>query len=133
MLFHGTNISGLSTIKANSKSHSTGKTVAYQLEILYKGKQGYIYYLESTDGLTHTKGHTWESESDVPVAQCEVVMDLYDEILQEETKGNIMIHRYSEIDPSEQKRHANYIRDHILDEGKEMAQFYYSHFSSLWD
>ena len=29
MLFHGTNISGLSTIKANSKSHSTGKTVAY--------------------------------------------------------------------------------------------------------
>lgn len=171
MLFHGTNISGLSTIKANSKSHSTGKTVAYfsedrcyaliccrsrteyfvtmgvgadgkqhyferfpnQLEILYKGKQGYIYYLESRDGLTHTKGHTWESESDVPVAQCEVVMDLYDEILQEETKGNIMIHRYSEIDPSEQKRHANYIRDHILDEGKEMAQFYYSHFSSLWD
>ena len=74
-----------------------------QLEILYKGKQGYIYYLESRDGLTHTKGHTWESESDVPVAQCEVVMDLYDEILQEETKGNIMIHRYSEIDPSSRK------------------------------
>lgn len=171
MLYHGTNISGLNTIKANSKSHSTGKSAAYfsedrcyaliccrsktekfvtmgvgadgkqhyferfpnQLEILYKGKQGYIYYLESTDGLTRTKGHTWESEYDVPVSQCEAVMDVYYEILREETKGNIVIHRYSEIEPSEQKMHANYIRDHILDEGKEMAQFYYAHFSSLWD
>lgn len=171
MLYHGTTISGLNTIKANSKSHSTGKSVAYfnedrcyalvccrsktenfvtmgvgadgkqhyferfpnQLEILYKGKQGYIYYLESADGLTHTNGHTWESEYDVPVVQCEVVKDVYYEILQEEIKGNFVIHRYSEIEASEQKNAANWIRDHILDEGPEMAQFYYSHFSSLWD
>ena len=55
------------------------------------------------------------------------------EILREEAKGNPVIHRYSEIDPSEQKMHANHIRDHILEEGTEMAQFYYAHFSSLWD
>lgn len=171
MLYHGTDVSGLNTIKANSKSHSTGKLVAYfnedrccaliycrsktenfvtmgvradgkqhyferfpnQLKLLYKGKQGYIYYLESTDGLTRKQNHTWESEHDVPVTQCEVVTDVYDEILREETQGNIVIHRYAEIEPSEQKMHANYIKDHILDEGKEMAQFYYSHFSSLWD
>ena len=171
MLYHGTIISGQNTIKAISKSHSTGKSVAYftedrcyaliycrsktenfvamgvradgkqhyferfpnQSEILYKEKQGYVYLLESSDGVTHTQGHTWESEYDVPVVQCEVVMDIYDEILREESQGNIVIHRYSEIEPSEQKMYANYIKDHILDEGKEMAQFYYSHFSSLWD
>ena len=44
-----------------------------------------------------------------------------------------MIHRYSEIDPAEQKMHANYIKAHIDDEGKEMEQFYLAHFSSLWD
>lgn len=171
MLYHGTNISGLNTIKANARSHSTGKSVAYfsedrcyalvccrsktenfvtmsvradgkqhyferfpnQLEILYKGKQGYLYCLGSADGLTHTKGRTWESDCDVPVTQCEVVRDVYCEILQEEAKGDIVIHRYSEIEPSEQKMHANYIRDHIMDEGSEMAQFYHAHFSSLWD
>ena len=51
----------------------------------------------------------------------------------EEESGNVVIHRYSEIDPAEQKMHANYIRDHIDEEGKEMKQFYLSHFSSLWD
>lgn len=171
MLYHGTHIPGLNTIKANSESHSTGKPVAYfsedrcyalvccrrktenfvtigvradgkqhyyerfphQLETLYKGKRGYLYYLTSTDGLTPTKRHTWESENDVPVAHCEVVTDVYSEILGEEAKGNLVIHRYSEIDPSEQKMHANYIRDHILDEGDEMAQFYNCHFAPLWD
>ena len=105
MIYHGSCISGLHTIKANSKSHSTGNFVAYfsedrcyalvccrsrdenfvtmgvgadgkqhyierfpnQLEALYKGRQGYIYLLDSTDGLTHGKGHSWESKHDVPV------------------------------------------------------------------
>ena len=46
---------------------------------------------------------------------------------------NIIIHRYAEIDPAEQTEHANYIRDHITDEGDEMAKFYRTHFSALWD
>ena len=171
MLYHGTVVPGLDTIKATAKSHATGMPVAYftedrcyalvccrnrnenfvtmgiradgkqhyferfpnQLEVLYKGKRGHLYCLESTDGLTHTKGHTWESAQDVPVAKCEIIADVYEEILREEAKGDLVIHIYSEIDPSEQKMHANHIRDHILEEGTEMAQFYYAHFSSLWD
>ena len=104
-----------------------------QLESLYKGRQGYIYLLDSMDGLTHGKGHSWESEHDVPVSQCERIADVYSEILREESLGNIVIHRYAEIDPAEQKEHANYIRDHITDEGDEMAKFYRTHFSALWD
>ena len=166
MIYHGSCISGLHTIKANSKSHSTGRLVAYfsedrcyalvccrikaenfvtmgvgadgrqhyferfpnQLESLYKGRQGYIYLLDSMDGLTHGKGHSWESEHDVPVSQCERIADVYSEILREESLGNIVIHRYAEIDPAEQKEHANYIRDHLTDEGDEMAKFYRTHF-----
>lgn len=171
MIYHGSCIPGLHTIKAISKSHSTGKLVAYfsedrcyalvccrsraenfvtmgigadgwqhyferfpnQLETLYKGRQGYIYFLNSTDGMTRGKGHSWESECDVPVAQCEIIDDVYSEILREEALGNMVIHRYSEVNPAEQKRHANYLRDHLMDEGEEMAKFYYLHFSSLWD
>ena len=171
MIYHGSCISGLHTIKANSKSHSTGRLVAYfsedrcyalvccrikaenfvtmgvgadgrqhyferfpnQLEFLYKGRQGYIYLLDSTDGLTHGKGHSWESEHDVPVSECERIADVYFEILGEDSLGNIGIHRYAEIDPAEQKEQANYIRDHLTDEGDEMAKFYSTHFSALWD
>ncbi len=171
MIYHGSCIAGLHTIKANSKSHSTGKFVAYfsedrcyalvccrsraenfvtmgvaadgrqhyferfpnQLEAIYKGKQGYVYSLDTTDGLTRGRGHSWESECDVPVSQCERIVDVYDEILQEEARGNLIIHRYAEIDPAEQKKHANYIRDHLADEGAEMEEFYRTHFSSLWD
>ena len=172
MLYHGSTIPGLTIIKANSKSHTTGKLVAYfsedrcyalvccrsrdenfvtmgvgadgkqhymerfpnQLETIYFGKQGYLYSPASMDGLKRgKKARSWESEQDVPVLQCEVIPDVYRAILREEALGNVIIHRYSEIDPAEQKMHANYIRDHLTDEGEEMARFYRSHFSSLWD
>lgn len=103
-----------------------------QLKILYSGKQGYIYFIETAAGLKNTKGHTWESEVDVPVRQYEVVADVYSEILKEEEMGNIIIHRYSEIDPVEQKMYTNYIKEHIDDEGEEMKRFYNAHFGSLW-
>ncbi len=171
MLYHGTIIEGLSIIKANSISHTSGKRVVYftedrcyalvccrsrsenfvtmglgrdgkqhyferfpdQLRILYGGKRGYIYFTEAADDLINTKGHTWESETAVPVHQYEVVDDLYAEILKEEENGNVVIHRYSEIDPIEQKQQANYIKEHIDDQGEKMRQFYLAHFSSLWD
>ncbi|MDE6420058.1 MAG: hypothetical protein K2K87_05970, partial [Lachnospiraceae bacterium] len=63
----------------------------------------------------------------------EIVDNVYAEILKAEQTGDIVIHKYSEIDPMEQKQHANYIKEHIDDEGEEMKQFYLTHFSSLWD
>lgn len=104
-----------------------------QLKMLYGGKSGYLYIVEDLTGLQNTKGHTWESEKDVAVQRCETVADVYSEILKEEKAGNIIIHRYAEIDPAEQKLQANYIRDHIRDEGEEMERFYRAHFSALWD
>ena len=104
-----------------------------QLKTLYGGKHGYLYMVEDLTGLQNTKGHTWESEADVAIQRCEAVADVYSEILKEEKAGNIIIHRYAEIDPAEQKLHANYIRDHIADEGEKMERFYRAHFSALWD
>lgn len=171
MLYHGSILPGLRVIRANAKSHTTGKQVAYftedrcyalvccrsreenfvtmslredgkqhyferfpdQLKTLYGGKCGYLYILEDTAGLQNTKGHTWESETDVTVQRREAVADVYSDILKEEKAGNIIIHRYAEIDPAEQKLHANYIRDHINDEGEKMKRFYQAYFSTLWD
>ena len=171
MLYHGTPIGGLSVIKANAQSHTTGKKVAYftedrcyalvccrspnenfvtmgpgkdgkqhyferfpdQLRTLYSGKPGYLYLLESADGLSRGKGHSWESETDVPVCQCEVIDDVYVEILKEERLGSMVTHRYSEIDPAEQKQAANEIKEYKETVPEEMKKFYIEHFSSLWD
>ncbi len=171
MLYHGTITGGLSVIKANAKSHATGKAVAYftedrcyalaccrdrgenfvtmglgndgkqhyyerfphQLQTLYGGKRGYLYTVDAAPGLRRAKGHTWESGTDVPVRRCEAVSDVYAELLKEEEAGGLVIHRYLELDPAEQKLHANYIKEHLEEEGEEMARFYLTHFSSLWD
>ena len=171
MLYHGTILEGLRIIRANAKSHTSGKRVAYftedrcyalvccrsrdenfvtlglredgrqhyferfpdQLKTLYGGKRGYLYIVEDLTGLQNIKGHTWESEQDVAVRRCESVRDVYAEILKEEKAGNMIIHRYAEINPAEQKMNANYIRDHLRDEGEEMERFYRTHFSMLWD
>lgn len=105
-----------------------------QLQIMYAGKQGFLYCPVTSDGLNNTTGNTWESHVDVPVVLHEHIPDVYAELLREEAAGNIIILRYAEIDPVEQKMHANYIRDHLDDPlHKEYRDFLLQHFSSLWD
>lgn len=105
-----------------------------QLKILYQGREGFLYQPLSVETLKNTKGHTWESMVDVPVVQREHIQDIYAEILREEELGRVMIHRYDEIDPKEQKMHAHYMRDHLSDAVYwECRGFLYQHFSSLWD
>ena len=105
-----------------------------QLKMLYDGTEGFLYRPVSSAMLTNTRGHTWESPDDVPVLLQEHVLNVYDEICKEEAAGNVIIHRYAEIDPAEQKTHANYLRDHIDDPlYAEYRDFLFLHFSSLWD
>ena len=105
-----------------------------QLKTMYEGKEGFIYQPVSSVNLKNTKGHTWESSVDVPVVLAEHIPNVYAEILREEAAGNVIVHRYAEIDPAEQKLNANYIRDHLDDPlFKEYRAFLIRHFSSLWD
>jgi hypothetical protein len=105
-----------------------------QLKVMYDGKEGFLYRPVSSANLKNTKGRTWESPVDVPVVLQEHILNIYDEILSEEAAGNVIIHRYAEIDPDEQKMHANNIRDHLNDPVcAEYREFLYQHFSPLWD
>ena len=103
-----------------------------QLEVLYSNRRGYLYVIDSERDLINTKGRTWESDKDKAVDRCEVIADVYEAILEEERKGNVVIHRYQDIDPVEQKMHANHIKEH-LEYNQTMKAFYLKNFSSLWD
>lgn len=103
-----------------------------QLEVIYKNKEGYLYKVYSNKNLIHTKMHSWESEVDVSVDECEYIKDVYKEILREEALGNVIIHRYGEIDPVEQKMHATYIRTHLNEEiYSEYREFLARHFADI--
>lgn len=105
-----------------------------QLKLMYDGREGFLYRPVSSANLKNTKGHTWESAVDVPVVLQEHIPNVYPEILSEESAGNVVIHRYAEIDPAEQKLHANYLRDNLDDPlFAEFRDFLYRHFSPLWD
>ena len=105
-----------------------------QLKVMYGEKEGFLYRPVSNASLVNTHGHTWESHADVPVDLHEHIKNIYTEILREEAAGNVIIHRYSEIDPDEQKMHANYLRDHIHEPlYDECRNFISRYFSSLWD
>lgn len=105
-----------------------------QLKVMYEGREGFLYRPVSNVRLVNTIGHTWESHADVPVVLHEHIPDIYAEICREETAGNVIIHRYHEIDPDEQKMHANYLRDHLNEPlYDEYRDFISRHFSSLWD
>lgn len=105
-----------------------------QLKTMYLGKEGFLYQPASAASLVNTKGHTWESKSPVPVTLREHVPNVYAEIQREEEAGNVIIHRYEDIAPEEQKMHANYLRDHLNEPVfAEYRDFIYRHFSSLWD
>ena len=103
-----------------------------QLEVLYANRIGYLYVIDSVDGLVNIKGRTWESGKDIVVERCEIIEDIYEAILEEERKGNVVIHRYQDIAPDEQRMHANHIKEH-LDDDQAMKPFYMKHFSSFWD
>ena len=100
-----------------------------QLKVMYEGKEGFLYQPAVLPDLQNTKGHIWESHTDVPVILRERVRDVYPEILREEAAGNVVIHRYDEIDPEEQKTMANYMRDHLNDpDHAAIRDFEYKHF-----
>lgn len=102
------------------------------MEVLYANRIGYLYVIDSADGLVNIKGRTWESGKDVAVERCEIIDDVYKAILEEERKGNVVIHRYQDIAPDEQRIHANHIKEN-LDDDQAMKSFYMKHFSSFWD
>ncbi|MBO5252412.1 MAG: hypothetical protein J6C51_00525 [Clostridia bacterium] len=119
-------------LRADGKQHYFER-FPDQLKTLYGGKRGYLYIPDTVEGLENTKGNTWESQNDVHVSRCEVIEDVYPEILKEEARCNVVIHRYKEIDPEEQKMQENYIKAHLDAQGDLMREFFIAHFSSLWD
>lgn len=103
-----------------------------QLRKMYGNKSGYLYSINASDSLLNTNAHTYESKQDVAVDGVEDIPDVYAQIIDEENAGNLVVHRYNEIDPAEQKAMANHIRDSMEDK-PIMEPFYRKYFGLLWD
>ncbi len=174
MLYHGSYLGGLSCIAANSRSHTTGKRVAYftesrayalvccrppeenfvtagvgkdgklhyferfpdQLNVMYDGKVGFLYTVERSDRMSPaSKPQAYESETDVPVRSCERIENVYAALSGELRKETMVLHRYEDIDPAEQRQNAIDIRDSLLNDpiSKPYRAFLIEHFKDLWE
>lgn len=168
ILYHGSANGSYEYIKANSKSHQTGKNVAYftaskayaliccrlpeenfvtagvredgklhyierfpkQLEIIYKNKKGYLYKTEDVSQFNNTRGFTYESENDIHYDEIEIINDVYEQILQEIDKGNLIFHSYESVSKEEQEMMAEHIREVAMKDPQKaiMFPFFQLHF-----
>lgn len=106
-----------------------------QLRVLYEGREGFIYSPISDAQLENTKDHTWECNCDVPVIMNDHVLNVYDEIIKEEKAGNVIIHRYVDIDPEERKMNISAIKEHYYESDSNFGlyrDFVYRNFSGIW-
>ena len=84
-----------------------------------------------TIGFSHKKHKANESQEKMTVTSGKDVCRKigHSDEVDGENQENTYIHDSYALDAS----YANYIRDHLTDEGEEMARFYSLHFSPLWD
>lgn len=82
-----------------------------------------------------SKPQAYESSTDVPVLSCERIENVYEALLKEMRCGTMILHRYEDIDPKEQKEMAVYIRESFLNDpmSEPYRAFLIEHFRNLWD
>ncbi|MCL2517854.1 MAG: PLP-dependent transferase, partial [Oscillospiraceae bacterium] len=86
-----------------------------QLEILYKGRSGYIYSVENNSEITlgHTSG-IWTATQPVPITAVEYIDDVYAEILKLIESGECKITRYEDWTDGEKQTHTAQMRSYII-------------------
>lgn len=80
----------------NNDRHELTERLPNILEEIYKGKSGYIYYLDSTNFIEGQTSFSPEvvSEKREKVMYCEFIEDCYERLLELESTGEIILYRY---------------------------------------
>lgn len=170
-LYHGTDVSGLEILRANSRDRE-GRPVLYltdhfsyslfyirdreidfvtcgvrdggvihydekfpdQLEILYRGRSGWVYEVDVDAEPTRTKG-IYVVRKDAPVSRVYRIPDALTAIRDEIGKGRIQLLRYEDL--TAEQRHLNregmiryFLSGRKLSPEKE--QFHRQHFPEEW-
>lgn len=103
-----------------------------QLRVMYSGKKGYVYHAAAEKAsLEMTRPYSFESTEDVAADGCDTVEDVYLALLAEIEKGALVLHRFEDIDPAEQKMMAEHVLNVDAKRNPLMAPFYEQHFSGL--
>ena len=111
-----------------------------QLEVMYGRIGGYIYTIDrNEEELSKLEKMSWVyiSEGEVKPDMVEYVEDIYQAMLQYEKNGDIIVHRYCDMDEATKEKWLNVVRRDIED--KELqerpessyARFLHKHFPDL--
>lgn len=111
-----------------------------QLEVMYKGKSGYVYTIDDENlDLQQLEKMPWVylSEHHIKVNKPEYIKDIYEELLSLESVGQIQINRYNDMTDERKDRWKNVVKQDI--ENKDLknnrdtvyAKFITEHFPDL--
>jgi len=109
-----------------------------QLEIIYKGRSGYLYICDNSNPVTagHTNG-VWVARQPATIARVEYVEDVYAEIIQAERDGKIEVRRYESHTPERRAEIDEMIRSTIITNNyltcdSAKARFFADNFRQAW-
>ena len=101
----------------------------------YFGVSGYIYKIESNQGITKLKEirNVYVSKNKVTPEEVEFIENVYDEMIKTEREGKIKIFRYEDISNERKEKNNKMIRDYYIKKCKSRSEKYYyeQHFNFL--
>lgn len=109
----------------------------HQLEEIYRGKTGYVYTCQGEYPTLPKMPWVYLSETDVPVIHCQVIPDLYEQLLQYEAEGRLVIRRWEQRTPAGRAGILKVVSDSLRDheahthQAEEYRCFVYARFPEL--
>ena len=104
-----------------------------QLKTLYEGRSGYIYETDVSAEKYHVRG-IWVCSRDARITGMEFIPDVYQVILHEIEKGNVVLLPYESLTEEQKQMNyrgvVDYLRRGQLSHAK--AQFFRNHFPEAW-
>ncbi len=108
-----------------------------QLEMMYSKQTGYIYECEGEYMHIETMPWVYLSDQEVSVHNCTEIPDLYEQLLQFEKDGLLIVRRWNETSDKQKEIWKNAVKQSLADtdcttaSGKEYFEFIKTHFQNI--
>lgn len=108
-----------------------------QLEVIYSGKKGYVYECEGEYSQLERMPWVYLSEQHVPVIKCREIFNLYEQLLQYEKEGRLIVRRWHTVSEKQREIWENVVRRSLKQTdlttrlGMEYLEYVQTHFKKF--
>lgn len=110
-----------------------------QLKTIYQNRSGCLYICENNGRISlGNKGGVWTSNKPVAISYAEIIKDVYAEILNAESDGNVAVIRYEQMSEHRKAEIAQMIKNYIINNHmtamhSPKSRFFAENFPQAWE